>query len=438
MQAGSLTAEPQTAPIPIGSGVEARPRVSYRLLLVALWLLPLIAAVPGLLILVAACAAVPWWRRTRPQALPLGWTWALLLAATAVSAAWSIRPELSWPGVLLCGAYLATVWVVARAFRGSDGVGAALHALFWGMIPWGVLGVVLVAAKQRWVTDWGPLHIELGTWDNRANSVFWHPNILSGYILFALAAGLAHARGRWALYGPALAVLAVCQILTQSRSGWVGTGVLAFVYLGLTIGAAFSDRERPPSGRPWLKAGLSLVAVLVALPFAWPRLLTLFDPAYGSNINRLRVWDSARDMIAARPLFGWGPSTWIQAYPQFRNPEEFENLPHAHSMFLHLGAEYGLIMMALLLVLVGTAAYRALATTWADPARRAMVIPLAAALAGYLVMGLFEFTFSEGRNAIAFFTTVGLLAALADKSNPTPVARPSAPEARSSEPAPGS
>lgn len=390
----------------------------------------MIAAVPGLLILIAAAAAIPWWRRERPVALPTGRLWMLVLGSTCVSAAQSLSPAASLPGVLLCGAYLAAIWVVARAFAGTDGVRSAARALFWGTVPWAVLGIVLVAARVHWTTDLGPLHIDLGTWDNRANSVFWHPNILSGYLIFAMAAGLAAARGRWLLYGPALATLAVCQILTQSRSGWVGTAVFATVFLALAIAAGVSDRGRPQAGRAWLKAGVVAVAAAAAIPFAWPRLQTVFDPTLGSNLNRLRVWDSARDMIAARPLFGWGPGTWSEAYPAFRDPAEFENLPHAHSVFLHLGAEYGLAMLALLLLLIGISAVRALAGAWPDPRRRALAFPLAAAIAGYLAMGLFEFTFSEGRNAIAFFTVVGLLAALASSApaDTPPASRdPSAP-----------
>lgn len=395
-----------------GTGANSSPDFSRNLILAAIWLLPLIAAIPGLLILAAALAAIPWWRRERPERLPVGNLWIPVMGATAVSTALSLRPGASIPGLALCAAYLLTIWIVARAFDVPERVDAALRALFWSTVPWAVFGIALVAFHVHWKADWGPLHVDLGTWDNRANSVFWHPNILSGYLIFAMAAGLATAHGRWLLYGPALAALFVCQVLTQSRSGWVGTAVLAFTYLGLGFVADLARRGGKASNRSGLRAGLALFAVAGATPFVWPRLQTLFDPTFGSNLNRIRVWDSARDMIAERPLFGWGPGTWSQAYPAFRDPAEFENLPHAHSLFLHLGAEYGLLMLTLLLVLIGSATWHALRVTSSNPPARRLACSLASAIVGYLAMGLFEFTFSEGRNAIAFFVAVGLLTAL--------------------------
>jgi O-antigen ligase len=398
------------------------PGSARRLLLAAVWLLPLVAALPGLLILVAAGLLLAHRlktggghglgtgvvRRIGSSGLPV--LFAGLLASTAISVALSINRALSWPNLLLAGAYLLTIWVVSACFAGKAALEKALQALFWGMVPWAALGIVFSLGKLRWDADWGPVQVHLGTWDHRANSILLHPNILSGYLIFAIAAGLAAARGRWALHGPGLVVLAVCQILTQSRSGWVGTLAMLLVFLALTVArGAFSGGT---SRRAWLTAGLGVAAVAVAAPFAWARLATLFDPGNASNLGRLHVWESAREMILARPLFGWGPGTWSLAYPAFRDPAEFENLPHAHNILLHLGAEYGLLMVLCLLALTGIFAWHALRETWADPANCCITFPLVAGLAGYLVMGLFEFTLSEGRNAIAFFIFLGVLGIL--------------------------
>ncbi|MBM3274682.1 MAG: hypothetical protein FJZ00_05995, partial [Candidatus Sericytochromatia bacterium] len=225
-------------------------------MLAALWLLPLVAAVPGLLILAAAGVilargfpgalasdprvgrrgpVVPGSLRPRPSRRPLerspvaagkmpalpGGGWpdlpfpigpvgllaAGLLISTAISVALSIDRSLSWPNLVLAGAYLLTIWVVATCFAEEAALEKALAALFWGMIPWAAIGIVFSLGKFRWDADWGPIQVHLGTWDHRANSILLHPNILSGHLIFAIAAGLAAARGRWALFGPGLAIL---------------------------------------------------------------------------------------------------------------------------------------------------------------------------------------------------------------------------------------
>ncbi|MBI6545857.1 MAG: O-antigen ligase family protein [Cyanobacteria bacterium NC_groundwater_1444_Ag_S-0.65um_54_12] len=402
------------------------PAVAHRILLGALWLLPVSAALSAVMILFAAIALLPWyWRQARTPVLSIDRRWLWLLLLIALSTIFSEQPAASWPGFLLVSANLLTIWVVAQAHDRPDFLKKSMKAIFWGIVPWAIIGMAIALLRLEGGWQWSLVQLHLGFPDNRVNSIFFHPNLFSGYLLLALASGLGLAQERWHHYAPALAILVLCQVMTQSRSGWIGTAVmLALTFLGSRFALGPRDRpalsnRRDPAreffqallcGRWKFSAALLATGVLLAMIF--PRLLTIFDLQHPSNLGRLRVWDSAWAMIKAKPLLGWGPGSWNMVYPHYRNPDEFEHLPHAHSLYLQLGAEYGLLVLAVLLWSLGGAIGSTIRCANAYSTWYRIAVPLSAALIGYLVMGLFEFTISEGRNGILFFTTVGFLLAL--------------------------
>lgn len=386
------------------STISRAPTLVVGLLTAAYVLLPLSSAVSALLILISVGRLFFWRRRRQLPSLQIeSRLWLALLAAVALSVVFSVNPQESWVGLLVTGAYLSVIWVTAAALDSPERFWQGMRLLFWGAVVWAAVGIVVSLTQFHSTFSSNGITITMGTWDHRANSIFMHPNILSGYLLLSLGIGFAlrtrEGFVRRMRYNSGIAVLLLCQLLTQSRSGWIGTALM-LVLAGLLI-----DRKI------LIKAGIGL---MVVLPFfyqvVWNRLLTLAPGNFESNLNRLRVWGSAQQMILERPLFGFGPGSWMQVYPRFRSPEEWENLPHAHSFFLHLGAEYGLVMLSLLLLVIGVSCWRSVRDSW-NTTWRASSLILSFALVGYLLVGVFEFIFSEGRNSILFFTLLGFLAA---------------------------
>ncbi|HEY9765159.1 MAG TPA: O-antigen ligase family protein, partial [Chroococcales cyanobacterium] len=269
------------------------------------------------------------------------------------------------------------------------------HFIFWPAAASAAFGIFQSLFNLRFDGRWGPLLIRLGTEDGRANSIFFHPNILAGYLLLAIGIGfflLERAqtlRSRW-LLGGGLGLIFVCLVLTQSRSAWIGAA-LAIAAIGARAG------RKVFLG---ILAG-TLAAVALFFHSVLRRLGTLFSLDFFSNANRLRAWKSALRMISERPFFGFGPGTWGKVYPSFRDPLELEHLPHAHNMYLHLGAEYGLIPLFCLLLVLFNEIRSGL--------KKEGAWPIACVLVGFLLLNLFEFVFSEGRNSILFFAALALL-----------------------------
>ncbi len=384
------------------------------MVLAALWLIPFSPVISLLLFLCSFAVRAP---ARAARLLGGGWPlWWLWLGGVGLSAAFATRFDVSGPGALACLAFVGVIAAVSRAMPGDVGVRKGMAALFWGTVPWALVGIAFALTATHWIGSWGSVQIRLGTWDNRANSVFGHPNQLAGYLVLAIAASLPFWNRRLR-FGAGIVALAVCQILTQSRAGLLGTGIVlasAFCLSRLpALRASSPVRPAAPRWRaawPWV-AGAALAAA--AMPPVLRRLGDLLDPSSQSTLGRLFAWTAAWQMIAARPLLGWGPGGWSLAYPAFRDPAEQEGLVHAHSLLLHLAAEIGLVPTSLLVAAVVATPVAALRAVAGDAARLRLGVALSAGLIGYFALGLFDVVATEGRNALGFGAVLGLLAGLA-------------------------
>lgn len=86
-----------------------------------------------------------------------------------------------------------------------------------------------------------------------------------------------------------------------------------------------------------------------------------------SNLERINRWNSALRMWQERPLFGWGPGTYMFQYAPFQASEDrtiistnFGSGGNAHSEYLGPLAEQGLIGMGLMVALVLLTTVRAM------------------------------------------------------------------------------
>ena len=137
-------------------------------------------------------------------------------------------------------------------------------------------------------------------------------------------------------------------------------GGLAFTfsrgsYLGFLLGAAFIIPLR--SLGKAMKVGLLIgLPVLLLSLLASPvlnRIDTITDPYYGTNADRLRIWDEALHDIIASPIIGIGYSRfndeavtfegvrglwWVGVEGKIINDDS-----HAHNSYLHFWAEGGII-----------------------------------------------------------------------------------------------
>lgn len=185
----------------------------------------------------------------------------------------------------------------------------------------------------------------------RLTSVYGSPNnvalFLGRCIPFALAFLLTRTDARRRQFmGIALAVMLVAVMLTQSVGGlFIGIPVSVAVTLLL----AWRRKALLPLAALVI---LGLLAFGVALQF--PRFARVLDIHQGTNFFRIRVWQSAAELISDYPLTGVGLDQFLYYYRgQYIRPdaEAEPDLSHPHNILLDWWVRLGLGGTALLVVM---------------------------------------------------------------------------------------
>jgi O-antigen ligase len=267
------------------------------------------------------------------------------------------------------------------------------------------------------------LTLSFWTWrhpEHRLTAVAWNPDYLAQWLVLMLPLVLAlfwieRAAWRRALAGAAAALTALALVFTLQRAGYL-TALIAVTTFGLLLRGAGHKLGRRWF---WLGATTALIVAVASLVDAMVlggviadrvgRLLT--DP------HRPRLWAAAVRMAADHPVLGVGTgrfAAFFHAYDASRAAAPFGPFwGTAHSLYLHLLAEQGLVGLAtfvLLMALVGLGAARALRML---PAERAFLgCGLLAGLAGWLAYGVVQFTLRVHGLAYSAFIVAGAAAAL--------------------------
>ena len=255
-----------------------------------------------------------------------GWWWEGMLLAVLLRSyfplrdafcAGDVRRRARWCGV--CGASVCAAPGILQYWRGS--------------------------AELRWVDL--RLFSDIG---GRATSFFENPNVLAIYLLIffpwaCLGACDAEERRARRVWCAVTALLcAGCLCVTWTRGAWLACLLQTFLFLLL-----FSRRTR----KILLFSPLVLFVTVPLLPPAVRRrFLSIGSLTESSNRYRLHTWKGVCRMIAAHPFgIGVGERAFRRVYPAYAVMGT-ETVMHAHSVFLQIASELGIVGLLLLLALV--------------------------------------------------------------------------------------
>lgn len=345
------------------------------------------------------------WERT-PVDLPLlGW-----LAALAIASAFALEPARSFPRVTK-GLLFAIVPLAAYHARDPKVAGRAVLLLLVSAVP------ATVYAMVRFVHDGG-------VFPARVKGLVGHPVTYGGQatLLAAVAMALV-ARGpsrRWRIGGAAFLTLLVPALIgSYTRSAWIATGVAACVILART-----RARLLP------LVAVAAAAALWLAPAHYRERALSSFDTKSVWNVERIYMWEAGARMFLDHPATGVGLEDLSQIYHRYRSPRATEEHGHLHNIVVQVGATMGVVgLAALAWLLIGL--FRSAGHRWREalPARSlgsALRLAAVAALAGFLVAGLFEWNLGDEElvDFICVLIGMGYAASRWDAAPPAPPAAP--------------
>jgi len=347
-----------------------------------------------------------------PFAAPLGWAialllWTLLSVFSAIDHTLALKVLFSLLGGIIC----ATV-VLAGCRDMQD-----LRILLGGFVASGVaIGLITFSETRglgRVSTEFGGSEIVTG----RLQGAFDSPNQLGSFCALMVPVGAALIFGarttRWrVIAGLSLVLLLVTLMLSLSRGAWVGAAVALLLMLV----------KLPQARRLLIVLGVPLAIVGFFIWSLTPtktdvkvveeraRAITVLSP----YDDRRVIYREAYREIREHPFLGVGPGGFPVASTRVVSESATLSYAHAHNLYLNWGAEVGLPSLVIILgfaIALGFAARTASrgARVRGDPADRALVIGIAAALLTVLAQGSFDYVIPNPVVYTAFWTLVGAL-----------------------------
>ena len=181
----------------------------------------------------------------------------------------------------------------------------------------------------------------------RAFGLFPDPHMLAFYLGMTLPwAAALYFETRKKPFLVASFLILIADLLTFSRGGYLG------LFGGLIISLMFIGKIKI---KHILIAASALI--LTAMMFLFSpiggRLISTFDVSEGSNLGRIAIWRQTFDIIANNPL-GVGIGNYSLAVNPIAN---YRDPIYAHSLYLDIASELGLISLLVWLLLIAGAVY---------------------------------------------------------------------------------
>ena len=366
-----------------------------------------------------------------------------VVALTALSAGMSVHRGKSLEAMLNLLAILGLFLAAALLLRGARALrGVALSQVI-AAVPVAALGIV-----QHFRPDLMPAD---SSYPGRALGPFGQPNRLGGYLIAAIPVALAlafAASDRLPRLALLLAVLSItlCLVFTFSRGSWLGL-VAGLACLGVVLARWPELRPQPAL------LGVAIACILAPSLFVLPTIISRiaskpasvseptsttvggvsFDPErQGSVAMRRAVWSGALRATAARPLFGFGPGAFREGFDRSKGAtlkrleaEGGRTADQAHSLYLVLSTERGVLGLAGFVFLAGLALAGGLAAlgTGAPVDARLLLAGLIASAVALLAHGVMEDNVTFIPQGTSLFAALGLLAAAAPGQKAAPRSR---------------
>jgi len=364
-----------------------------------------------LIVAMVLTAAVIWMlgalpAATAPRPTLIDIALSLFLGLSAISVLGSVYLHDSLVAVGQVVSYILVFWLCQGLGKHSGwrrAVGAAMLAGGLVAAIWGLREYVQTVAAAGDVT-----------W--RIFGSFHNPNLLAGYLLLVLPLAISvlwwwgqHREREDYVVGLVagvlvVVVLAAALLLTGSKGGLLAAGAVVIV---LAI-ALPEPGTRAAVWVRWLAVGGLVVAggLALALPPISTRVVAAFTTQSHSIAFRYYTWRGTLNMIAARPVWGFGPGSFAYIYPRFAQAG-FTRM--AHQSYLQIAAESGLPSLIALLTAISAIVLLAIRRLRAaSPAQRALLVAALAAVVGFLIHNLVDYSWYCPAVALTLWALLGL------------------------------
>lgn len=140
-----------------------------------------------------------------------------------------------------------------------------------------------------------------------------------------------------------------------------------------------------------------------------------------SNLERINRWKSAIRMFKERPVFGWGPGTYMFQYAPFQHSTEMTlistnagDMGNAHSEYIGPLAESGLLGALTFIAIVIAVIYRAIIiySNTSDKNIRLLVLGILLGLITYFVHGMLNNFLDTDKASVPVWAFIAMITAI--------------------------
>lgn len=245
----------------------------------------------------------------------------------------------------------------------------------------------------------------------RATTFFMAPDMTESFFssVVFLPLGLLFASRGWrarALYAGEVVLILLALLFTYGPVGW------AAVAVGIVLFALFGLRGR---ARLVYLGGLAAVVVVggLALTREWHALLKHATGPRELGL-RLGIWRTALNIIRAHPLLGVGLGdgpTYVLRSAPYKDPSLAHPYPNPQNSFLAFAAVAGIPVLLVFLLILGRALWAAIRNYQrADARLRPVMLGALLLVAGYVINGFSDITFTSAALVPLVFLVLGVLA----------------------------
>ncbi|MFN3926163.1 MAG: O-antigen ligase family protein [Pseudanabaenaceae cyanobacterium] len=361
------------------------------------------------LILVILCISRHGWR-CLDNFLNRGWLLFALWLGISVFTAYSVGDALF--GLLNFYPFLLLFAIATYLLETTAQAVHLLWLILLGSLPLSLFGFAQVLINRP---DWklprlfNSYEIILGFGEeNRIASLFGHTNELALFCLMLLPVAAHFSLGRFKLdprdryiritATVILGALIAMLVFAQSRNVW------ALGFIGLIIQSIFYSH--------WWLVAILVTVVPTALWLASQSGIgrTSWEMFLNSNEIRVIIWSFCVNLIAQRPILGWGLRNFIPLREQFKSVYPiYDYVVHEHNFFLAIALGSGVPALILFIVLI----VWMIAHSWRS--KNVVSIIASFSLILFLLSGIYDTSHYEPRVFILFWLMAAVMQAEANR-----------------------
>ncbi len=330
----------------------------------------------------------------------------IMCVALVYGVANSYAKTASIPIAMIYMVFVSSFYVIRRGITDKKFLYAILDTMIAVAAAVSLYGLYQMISGQA-ATTWQDMEM-FENMSGRIYSTFGNPNVFGEYLLILIP--LTFARlimtdngNRKFAYLVAFGLQLASMVLTYSRGCWIGL----IASMGLML--MFCGKKT-----------LALCVLgIFAVPFVIPeaiveRILSIGNTADSSTSYRVFIWEGTVKMLKDFWYcgIGIGSDAFNSVYPNYAL--NAITAPHSHNLYLHIICEMGIVgVFAVGLILVQYFKH----ISYSVPLKREfqpLAVGLGAAMAGYLIQGMFDNVWYNYRIYMFFFMLIALGAVLYD------------------------